>query len=235
MTSAWTALWTARQPPACAADASVIDRLTAAGGLDSGFAHVTADAWLAFVNETAATLGVAAGESVFDVGCGAGAFLQPFHAAGHPVGGLDCSPALIALARETHPGGDFRVGNAAELDAGTPVDVVVSMGVFLYFESEEYAERVLDAMVAKARRAVAILDVPDRATHAAAIAERERVAGGAAAYAARYAGLDHRYYDRAWFAEALRARGLSGVETADQSITGYGNAPYRFNAWGFKG
>jgi hypothetical protein len=81
---------------------------------------------------------------------------------------------------------------------------------------------------------VAVLDLPDVATRAAAMAERERIAGGAAAYAERYAGLDHQFYDRDRIVQALRDRGLSRVHVGDQAIDGHGNAPYRFNAWGFK-
>jgi hypothetical protein len=45
---------------------------------------------------------------------------------------------------------------------------------------------------------------------------------------------DDRYYDRAWVAQALRENGLIRVQVADQHLPGYGNAPFRFNAWGFK-
>jgi hypothetical protein len=107
------------------------------------------------------------------------------------------------------------------------------MGVFIYFDSLAYATQVLDRMTAKARRVVAILDIPDAERQSEALAERQRVAGGTAAYAARYDGLEHRYYHREWFAEALHAQGLADVHVEDQALEGYGNAPFRFNAWGF--
>ncbi len=211
----------------------MLRRLMDGGGMDSGFARVDEEAWRAFGDRIGRALDLGAGDSVFDVGCGAGAFLYGFHERGLDVAGLDRSPELIALAAEALPGGRFAVAGAAELEPQPQVDAVVSMGAFLYFPSHAYAERVLDRMVRKARRAVAVLDVPDAATQAAALAERERVAGGPAAYAERYAGLDHRYYEREWLAEALRARGLSRVHVEGEDIQGYGNAPYRFNAWGF--
>ena len=92
---------------------------------------------------------------------------------------------------------------------------------------------VLDVMVAKAARVVAVLDLPDAASREAALSERIRVAGGPDAYEQRYRGLDHQYYARDWFAAALRRRGLVDVHVENQEIAGYGNAPYRFNAWGF--
>jgi len=234
MMSAWSALWQDRRPPTGDPGASLLRQLLDADGFDSGFARLEERAWQNFSSELAATLEISAGESVYEVGCGAGALIHGLYNAGHPIGGLDCSPALIELARTIHPEAAFTVADAADLDPSEQADVVLSMGLFLYFPSHEYAERVLDLVVAKARRAVAILDLPDLATRDAAIAERERVAGGAAAYAERYAGLDHQYYDRDWVARALSDRGLSRVETRGQMIANYGNAPFRFNAWGFK-
>lgn len=234
MTGGWDALWAARQPPASGIGASLLRRLMDADGMDSGFARVEEPAWRAFVTRAATALELRPGESVFEVGCGAGAFVAPLREAGYAVGGIDRSPGLVELACASDLGGDFAVADASELDVTPCVDVVVSMGVFLYFRSEHYVEEVLDRMVRKARRAVAVLDLPDAATRAAALAERERLAGGPGAYAARYAGLEHRYFDRARVAEALRARGLTRVRVEDQAIDGYGNAPFRFNAWGFK-
>jgi hypothetical protein len=149
------------------------------------------------------------------------------------VSGLDRSPALIAKAKEAMPTGTFSVADAATLERQPPADAVVSFGVFLYFASDAYADTVLDAMALKARHVVAVLDLPDLARREADLDYRERLAGGRAAYLARYAGLDHRYYDRERMSAALRARGLVGVHVEDQNIEGYGNAPFRFNAWGF--
>jgi len=233
MTRSWDEIWERRSAPTSSGE-SLLRRLMDADGLDSGFARVEERDWRLFAESLPAVLGIAEGESVFEVGCGAGALLLPLSELGHRVAGLDISPALVDLAASSIPGGHFTVCEASELDLAEQADVVVSMGVFLYFRSQTHAERVLDGMVEKARRAVAVLDLPDARTRSAAIAERERVAGGAAAYRERYAGLDHRYYERAWVADALRARGLERVEVTDQSIAGYGNAPYRFNAWGFK-
>jgi hypothetical protein len=127
------------------------------------------------------------------------------------------------------------VADAAEVSPQPQADAVISFGVFLYFRSLPYAESVLDRMVAKARRVVAVFDVPDLATRTLDIERRQQLAGGAAAYEARYADLDHRYYDREWMDRALRARGLTDIHIEDQTISDYGNAPFRFNAWGFSG
>jgi SAM-dependent methyltransferase len=229
--SRWDVIWEERQAPP--PQESTLARLLAGGGMDSGFAHMNEDAWLDFVMGIARRLELQEGDTVFEVGCGAGAFLLELDRQRITVGGIDRSPALIALASEVMPSGNFSVATADALDTTEPADVVLAMGVFLYFSSLGYAEEVLDRMVSKARRAVAILDLPDAATKEQAIAERERQAGGAEAYAKRYSGLDHLYYDRDWIGDALTGRGLIDVKVADQEIRGYGNSAFRFNAWGF--
>lgn len=57
------------------------------------------------------------GESILDVGCGAGVGYEVFAAAGAGslYTGVDSSEPSIEIARELYPAGDFRVGNAAKL------------------------------------------------------------------------------------------------------------------------
>jgi cyclopropane fatty-acyl-phospholipid synthase-like methyltransferase len=205
----------------------------AADGMDSGFARLDEARWSAGVMDLAGRLGLAPGTSVFEVGCGAGALLYVLAQRGFSVAGVDRSATLLARAAEVMPCGSFAVADAAALDLQPGCDAVVSFGVFLYFRSERYAELVAQRMRAKAKRVVAVLDLPDRAKQAEAIAYRQRLAGGSEAYAKRYAGLEHRYYDREWAADTLTALGLVDVRVEDQSIASYGNARQRFNGWGF--
>ncbi len=227
----WDALWTKRTIPP--SQGSTLADLLAADGFDSGFSRLSEASWSAGVRRLAAALRLTPGASVFEVGCGAGAFLYELERLGCEVSGVDLSPALIGKAAEAMPSGRFAVSDAAAFQVEPRVDAVISFGVFLYFSSLDYAAQVLDRMVEKARRVVAVLDVPDLARREEDLAYRRKLAGGEAAHAARYAGLDHVYYDRAWLADALRARGLVDVSVEDQAIDGYGNAPFRFNAWGF--
>lgn len=229
--SGWDALWKRRTIPP--SQGSMLADLLAADGFDSGFAGLSEASWSAGVRGLAADLGLTPGTSVFEVGCGAGAFLYELERLGCKVGGVDQSPALVAKAAEAIPSGHFAVADAAALQVEPPVDAVISFGVFLYFSSLAYAAQVLDRMVEKAQHVVAVLDAPDLAKREEHLADRYELAGGEAAYAARYAGLDHAYYDRTWLADELRARGLVDIHVEDQTIDGYGNAPFRFNAWGF--
>lgn len=229
-TERWRDVWESRrlQP----GRGTPLAQLMAADGLDTGFGDVAEADWVAYVRRTADHLGVTPATSVFEVGCGAGAFLYELHRQGCPVGGVDRSATLVGYARAALPGGRFEVADAAEVDATEPVDVVLSSGVFMYFPSLDYAREVIERMVAKATRAVAVLDVPDAAMRAEALAHRIATVGGEAAYRERYDGLDHLYYDREWVADALRACGVVGVRVADQDIANYDNGRFRFNAWG---
>ncbi|MDE3153789.1 MAG: class I SAM-dependent methyltransferase [Acidobacteriota bacterium] len=231
MSPTWREVWDRRQlDPSLG---STLAQLMAADGLDTGFGSVTEIAWRAFVDHVACTLDLRAGTRVFEAGCGAGAFLYPLYDAGCTVAGLDRSPALVSYAAQAMPGGQFTVGDAATINPAESFDVVLSCGVFLYFPSLDYARTVVERMTTKATRAVAILDVPDLARQAQAMALR-RGTLGEAAYEEKYRGLDHLYYEKTWLVDVLRACGLSRTHVEDQAIPGYANAAYRFNVFGWK-
>lgn len=70
---------------------------------------------------------------VLDAGCGPGRVGAELHARGHRVVGVDADPALIAAAREDHPGPTWIVADLAEVDLaahgeGEPFDAAVAAG-----------------------------------------------------------------------------------------------------------
>jgi SAM-dependent methyltransferase len=228
----WKDVW--RNRHLSSSQGSTLSALLTADGFDTSYAALEEENWVAFVDRRAAELGITPGMSVFDVGCGAGAFLYDLWRRGCTVGGIDWSNNLIEIARSVMPDGHFDVKEAKDLDVHPPADVVLACAVFLYFPSHEYAREVIALMAAKANHAIALLDLPDAALEQEALDYRRALAGGEAAYAARYAGLDHRYYDRAWIAESLRDQGLVEISVADQDLADYGNGRFRFNALGVK-
>lgn len=221
--SRWHEIWGERTT---IAEATTLAGLIRLDGFDLGAGKVDEQAWNDYVAVLARRLGTVVGDSVFEVGCGGGALLFVFHQAGHPVGGIDYSPALIEHARRAMPDMPFAVAEANAL-AGDAWDFVVANSVFSYFPNQEYAQDVFTRMLAMARKGVAILDVPDLELRDAAEAAR-RAALPPGEYEARYRGLEHRYYSREWFA-ALAARHGWQIDMAEQWLAGYGNAPYRFN------
>jgi trans-aconitate methyltransferase len=205
-----------------------------ADGFDTGFGDVDPVAWKRYVEGWADRLSLGPESAVFEMGSGAGAFLLPLASRGCTVSGIDLSPALVEMAAQVMPEGSFAVGEALDVRDDPLVDVVVSFGVFLYFPTLDYASEVIAIAAAKARRAVALFDLPDIAHREAALAQRVASVGGPEAYAARYAGLDHQYYDRQWVESTMRDAGLERVSTARQDLPCYVNGAHRFNAWGWK-
>lgn len=227
----WKSVWDARRLDP--SRGTLLAQLMAADGLDTGFGDMTEAPWREFVRGFANVFALKSGDRVLEVGCGAGAFLLDLHERGVAVAGVDQSATLVEFARSAMPAGRFTVAEATAFDLTEPFDVVVSCGVFLYFESHDYARAVVQRMARTATRGVAIFDVPDRAMEADALAYR-RASFGPEEYAVRYAGLDHLYYDRQWLAGVMEECGLSNVRTESQSIPGYANGKFRFNAYGFK-
>ena len=77
--------------------------------------------------------GVGPGTRYLDVGCGAGVAAQLAAARGARVCGVDAAEALIAIARENTPGGEFQVGDLEALPfADAAFDVVAGFNAFQY-------------------------------------------------------------------------------------------------------
>ena len=223
--SRWQEVWGRRAAPEDVRDE--LDRLIHLDGFDGGAGRIAPDDWRALCAALAARLGIAPDDTLFEVGCGAGALLYPFYVAGHRVAGCDFAAAQVAYAAAAMPGMAFHAEDAISFPSEPTYDHVLANGVFHYFPTLDYAERAIGRMLATARKTVAILDVPDRATERAS--EQARAGAlGPAEYAKKYAGLPHRYYQRAWF-HAVAARLGHRAETFGQTIPGYGNGPFRFN------
>lgn len=228
----WQAVWNRKGADAGVAlkGDALLSQLLIIDGFTSAFGHMgDVQIWLDYAAAQARRLRLSAGDAVFEVGCGGGAFLYPFWSQGHPVAGCDYAANLVAVAQKAMPSADLRVSEARDLPAEARADVVVSNGVFLYFPSEAYAAEVLRKMVAMATKSVGIFDVCDLARRDEAIAARKAVLGEAV-YEERYRGLDQLYLDRAWFARVLADLPVR-VEVDDQAMRGYGNAAYRFNVY----
>jgi len=60
-------------------------------------------------------VGIAPGDRVLDLGCGAGTFLELAAGRGAQVAGLDAAQSLLAIARARVPGADLRAGDLERL------------------------------------------------------------------------------------------------------------------------
>lgn len=195
-------------------------------GYDKGAGIISPKIWRAYVARRAGELRIKSGLSVFEIGCGAGAFLWPLHEIGCLVSGLDYSPVLIATAKQAMPEGNWWVAEANHPLGEKTYDIVLAQSVWHYFPDKNYAKHVLQNMLSAARQAVGILDVLDTSLAAAAETSR-RATLGEEEYKKRYAGLHHLTFDPHWFQANVPAGWL--VTTSPQDIPNYGNNRYRFN------
>lgn len=225
----WKEVWEGR--PWDSHQQSVLAQMMAADGTDSGFADMSEHVWQDFVRHSADKMGLFAGASVFEVGCGAGAYLYEFYQQGCRVGGLDFSETLLDHTQTVMPNGKWVHGEACNLDVQSRFDFVVSCGVFHYFPSLAYAHAVLERMVSKARVGVAVLDVPDREMWKDALAAR-RGRMGQKEYDRRYDGLDHLYYTKEWFNAAFEKLRTSRIQIHHHA--GWLNSRYRFDVYAWR-
>ncbi len=220
----WKEIWNKRT---YSHEVTVLAGLIAADGFDLGAGRITVSAWEQYGELVAQRLAIKSTESLFEVGCGSGAFLYPFFSSGHRVGGIDYSGPLIDTARAFMTGMDFSVAEACKLSGEDKYDIVLANSVFQYFPDLDYAEAVVNAMIKKAGRAVALLEIPDLRMKAEAECARA-AALLPGEYEQKYKGLTHRYYAREWF-EKFSLGSTMTLNIFDQHIEHYGNSEFRYN------
>jgi trans-aconitate methyltransferase len=222
MTQSWLEIWNRR----VANGPLDLAQLVRLDGFDIGAGRIEAQDWQAYCDIIGRKLGVQNGHSVFEVGCGAGAFLFALRKTwALEIGGLDYSTSLIGVAREAIPNGQFQVGDARGVSVELQYDYVIANSLFHYL-SDEAGSVVLDKMISKAQIATAILDVPDVSTMTELEGLRRSVLGPKE-YEIKHRGLEHTYYAREWFMQRARARGLS-VEIFDGCVPNYAQNRFRF-------
>ena len=220
----WPEIWNRRSLPN---DGTILDRLIRADGFDSGAGAMSEALWLKIHQKLSEIVQISENDSIFEVGCGAGAFLYPYYCSQHVVGGVDYSEALIAIARSVMNDMFFEVSDAASFQLNEFYDVIVANSVFQYFHDMAYAEKVIKKMLLSARKRVAILDVPDvQMQSISELKRKEAVPVGE--YETKYAGLLHTDYEKEWFRNIARESGCS-VTILDQESSSYGNSSFRFN------
>jgi SAM-dependent methyltransferase len=225
--SDWKAIWTNRAGKVQKSGTSPLDDLLALNGFDGGAGSVHADDWLAFVSSIVDECEIKKGDSVLELGCGAGAFLYALQAV---VGeleifGIDYSPALLEVAQITIPDGVFTEADLRSYEIYGVYDIVVCHSVLQYLDEETVA-RLLTECLAKSRKTVAILDIPDRASRYESESARE-AEFDEGEYVRKYSGLNHTYFDKAFF-KSLCADGWE-LNEANSRIANYVNGEFRFS------
>ncbi len=208
----------------------ILEVLVKADGFDSGAGEFTVDQWIAYTESIYKRARLSAPCSVFEVGCGSGAFLYPLYTKGFRVSGVDWSRPLIDLAQRFMPDGSFEVKEAINIGGVPKADIVVSHSVFHYFPDHDYAYKVLRRMIDKAGKRVAVLDVNDADKQDAYDQLRRSAYEDPEEYERKYKDLNHLFYTKNWFRSIAEELGLN-IEIVDQEFEGYGNSHFRFNVF----
>jgi len=222
MTS-WKAIWNKEER----VNKVVLEMLLKADGFDSPTGSISVEDWNIYVNKISKKAGIKELDSIFDVGCGSGAFLYPLYLKNHKVGGVDYSSVLIDLARAIMKKGIFKKDEAIHIDVNKKFDVVLSSGVFLYFKDKQYAKDVLLKMIKKATKTIAIFDVNDAAKESNYHEIRMKTMTKQQ-YEKKYKGLNHLFLKKDFFRQIAKEQDLE-VEIWDQDLDAYKNAQFRFN------
>ena len=196
-------------------------------GFDEGAGNISQVNWIEYVNWIKGKLDIDETDSIFEIGCGGGAFIYPFYNMGHKVAGIDYSNSLIKNIQDTIPNMNFFCCEAIKLNVSKKFDVVISNSVFQYFESYDYAEIVVNKMLNKARKKIAVLDINDIDKRN----DAENLRRGALSkeeYENKYSGLNHLFYDKTFFIDIARRFNYT-IDVFSQNIKHYGNNPFRFN------
>jgi SAM-dependent methyltransferase len=96
-----------------------------------------------------------AGGRVIDLGSGSGILARHLTDAGHPVLGVDLSPAMVARAELTAPAATFRCGSVHDVDLTDAAAITATGEIANYAQDERAGWDALSSLVRGARAALA--------------------------------------------------------------------------------
>lgn len=224
----WHRVWSNRTPVGVS-EGSELQRLIALDGFDSPLGLMLEAEWAAYVDLFARRSGVRQQDSIFEVGCGSGAFLYPFVQRGHRVSGIDYAPELINVARAAMPAyaDGLQIVEAAACSVVPSADVAIANHVVHYFPSLAYAERVIDIMLRKASRVVSLSGLPDEAMRQESEDARRSLLT-VDEYQKKYRGLEILYFGRGWLADRAAERGFEALFFPHE-MPGFAQNQFRFD------
>jgi trans-aconitate methyltransferase len=223
MTQNWKAIWNKRSSES---EKLTLDNLIKLDGFDTGAGKIEPSDWRIMTSRIADKLKLENGNSIYEVGCGAGAFIMSLTEEYElTYGGIDYAEGLIKAAKRAMPEGNWEHGEAKDLSLTPKYDFVISHGVFHYFD-ESYASGVIDKMIDKAKKSIAILEVPDLETKEELESIR-RDKLSKEEYEKKYKGLEHTYYSKDWFKNKANQLNLN-CNIIEGCVPNYAQNDYRF-------
>ena len=212
----------------------ILDCLIRCDGFDTLGGKFDVKNWIDYSERLIELAEIKKNESIFEIGCGSGAFLYNLYLNNYEVGGCDYSSPLIQIAKQFMPNGEFILSEASELELyEKQFNAVISHSIFFYFKNLEYAEKVFKKMINFSNNKIAIFDINDREKCKNYYMDRMNLfieqGGTKEEYEQKYKDLSHLFYEKEWFIGLAKKYNLK-VKIIDQDYKKYDYAKYRFNA-----
>lgn len=216
----WTQIWQNRDITSADYSHESILKLN---GYDGKQSALTPESISAANEEYTRHMHLHRGDNIYEIGCGAGAFLYHWQKCGHEVGGCDISQSLIDHATKAITSGTFSVDSATNFPVNR-WDHVVSFGVSFYLDGKDFY-RMIDLAIMKAKYSVSIFDIADADKKEDCENFRKATIPN---YEENYVGLGHHYHSKKDVLDYINKLGLR-CHIYDQNIPGYENSKWRFN------
>lgn len=195
-------------------------------GFDSGAGDLDRKMIQQIIEAIKNKLDLSSKDDLLEVGCGAGMLLIPLSKFVKSSSGIDMSNSLISRLKE-HINAELHVSEANHLPFNDmKFDKILCHSVFQYFNSLEYAKKVINEMVRVCKNGgkILIMDIPDLAKKKANDEFRMKINP----VKASDKGLQHLFYEKDFFRKICAENNLK-CTIWDQNIEGYNNSKFRFN------
>lgn len=184
--------------------------------------------WLDFYDKVRELIGDDI-QSVFEVGCGSGVniFMFKNRLPEAKFGGVDYSETLVNSAKISTGSDEFVCCGADEISVELKFDIVMSESVFQYFESEEYAERVLRKMIEKSNKLTYLGEIHNKIYEEELLEYRRKTIED---YEERYKGLNKLFLHKDWISAIAKEYGKKVLFTEIDNPE-YLNGKYEYNCF----
>lgn len=163
--------------------------------------------------------------SIFEVGCGAGATLYLFSRQNKKISGIDYSGQSVDIAKTVLKEADIVCMEADHISTTEKFDVVMADSVFAYFPDETYASKVLEKMYEKAQKAVLITEIFDKELEEACMQYRRAQIEN---YDEKYKNLDKLFISKSLFQKFSQKHDCKLVFTSVENPY-YWNSQFMYN------
>ena len=228
MINNWKNIWNKREFPN-STELSTLETLIMCDGFDSPLGIMKQYDWRNYINNIHNQLQIEPKDSIFEIGCGAGAFLFPFYEKNYKIGGIDISESLIDIARKHMPEFEFNLlqKEAFELESNFKYDVILANHVFHYFPSLDYAKIVLEIMFSISNKIISITGIPDFDLKSESEIFRRGLLTQSE-YKIKYEGLDILYFSKEWFSKLAYSNNYICI-FSNHTMPGFPQNDYRFD------